>query len=87
MASGVECRVVAGHARQHVPFGPERKSRPEHSLDPRHSPFQQTTRHRYCGSRHRRSQRLGLDCGWGEFHESGPQSRGTTTTRQSRPRR
>ena len=87
MASGVECRVAAGHARQHVRFAPERRTRPEHPLDPRPSPLQQTTYHRDRRSPHRRSQRLGLDCGWGEFHESRSQSRGTTTTRQSRPRR
>ena len=87
MASGVECRVVAGHARQPVRFGQERRSRPEHPLDPRHSLLQQTKSHRYCGSQHRRSQRLGVDCGWGEFHESRPQSCGTTTTRRRGPRR
>ena len=78
MASGIECRVVAGHARQHVRFGPERKPRPEHPLDPRHSPLHQEGLHRYNRSPHRRSQRLGLDCGWREFHESGPQSRGAS---------
>ena len=80
MASGVECRVVAGHARQHVRFAPERRTRPEHPMDPRHACLQQTTRHRDRGSPHRRSERLGLGGGWGEFHESGPQPRGTTTT-------
>ena len=87
MASGVECRVAAGHARQHVRFSPERKPRPEHPFDPRHSPLHQEGLHRDNRSLHRRSQRLGLDCGWGEFHESRPQSRGTTTTRRRRPRR
>ena len=53
MASGVECRVAAGHARQHVRFGQERKSRPEHPLDPRHSPLHQEGLHRYNRSPHR----------------------------------
>ena len=61
MASGTECRVVAGHARQHVRFAQERKSRPEHSLDLRPSPFHQEGLHRDNRSPHRRSQRLGLD--------------------------
>ena len=34
MASGVECRVAAGHARQHVRFGQERRSRPGDQMDP-----------------------------------------------------
>ena len=46
MASGVECCLVAGHASQHVRFAQERRSRPEHLSDPRHSPFHQARVHR-----------------------------------------
>ena len=67
MASGLERHLVAGHARQHVRFGQERRSRHEHPLDPRHSPFHQAGVHRPGRNQDRRSQRLGLDCGWCEF--------------------
>ena len=83
MASGVERHLVAGHARQHVRFAQERRSRHEHPLDPKHSPFHQARAHRDSRNQHRRSQRLGLDCGWREFRESGHQSCGTTTTSHS----
>ena len=85
MASGIECRVVAGHARQHVRSAPQRRTRPEHPMDPRPACLQQTTRHWDRGSPHRRSQRPGLGGGWREFHESRPQPCRTTTTQQGRP--
>ena len=43
--------------------------------------------HESALAKNRQSQRPGLDCGWGEFQESGYQSCGTTTTGQSGPRR
>ena len=73
MAGGVECHLVAGHACQHVRFGQERRSSHEHPLDPRHSPFSGSRVHRPGRNQDRRSQRLGLDRGWCEFHESGHQ--------------
>ena len=58
MASGVERHLVAGHARQHVRFGQERRSRPEQPLDPRHLPFRGSRVHRDSRNQDRRSQDL-----------------------------